>query len=88
MKFVCPASESLSHYLFVFIGFHCFSPVVSAAVFRGAVPDVFGFPDQFNFNVPALKLQQMTIVFPFTHAAYLHVVDHVPGDPGLGRHCF
>ena len=63
--------------------FRRFSPVVSAAV-----PDVFGFSDQFNFDVPAVELKQMTVMFPFAHAAYLHVVDHVPGDPGFGRHRF
>ena len=68
--------------------FHCFSPVVSAVVFRGTVPDVPASLNQFDFELFAVKLKQMTVMFPFAHAAYLHVVDHILGNPGFGRHRF
>ena len=68
--------------------FYRFPPVIYAAVFHDAVPDAPASLNQFDFELFAVKLQQMTVIFPFAHAAYLHVVDHIPGDPGFGRHRF
>ena len=88
-------SLSLFFFAFPFVSsfgrvrsFHCFSPVVSAAVFRGTVPDAPVSLNQFDFELFAVKLKQMTVMFPFAHASYLHVVNHVPGNPGFGRHRF
>ena len=59
-----------------------------AAKYGITVPDAPASLNQFDFELFAVKLKQMTVMFPFAHAAYLHVVDHVPGDPGLGCHRF
>ena len=88
-------SLSLFFLLFFFVSFfgrvrsfYRFPPVISAAVFHDAFLDASASLNQFNFEFFAVKLKQTAVMFPFTHAAYLHVVDHVPGNPGFGRHRF